>query len=128
MPCSRIREQAIFYEHNRVSNAGLERALELKLKELLSSVSWLDVSRIEPVEATRPDPGYDIKAVLPLVSGNTTLVVECKRELRPSLFKAFVEQKRSRLKQLKSVVPVLAMPFCLTTHRRTLCAARMGMV
>lgn len=102
------------------NNADLERALASKLKELLGSVSWLNVSHIEPVSRRRPDPGYDIDAVLRLASGNARLAVECKREMRPSLFKAFVEQKGSRLKQLKSVVPVLAMP-SVSPRIRELC-------
>lgn len=92
------------------TNSGLELALTSKLKELLGSIQWLRNWEVKPVGG-RSDMGYDIEAILPLPAGNVVLVVECKRELRPSTFHAFAQQKVSLLRRLKSAVPVLAMPF-----------------
>lgn len=92
------------------TNAGMEQALASKLRELLSTIPWLHDWQIKRV-AGSPDPGYDIEAILPFPSGNTTLAVECKRELRPSTFHAWSQQRSSRFRHVKSVIPVLAMPF-----------------
>jgi hypothetical protein len=99
-----------FVNMNLSSNAGLEQALASKLKELLSTIPWLHDWQIKRVGG-KSDPGYDLEAVLPLPSGKTTLAVECKKELRPSTFHAWAQQKSSRLRHLKSAVPILAMPF-----------------
>lgn len=109
--CSRIREQTLLREHmSIVSNSGLEEVLASKLKELLGAIPWLHDSRIKRVGGSS-DPGYDIEAVLTLPSGKTTLAIECKKELRPSTFHTWALQKSSQVRHLKSIVPVLAMPF-----------------
>jgi hypothetical protein len=92
------------------TNSGVELALTSKLKELLGSIQWLRNWQVKRV-GSRSDVGFDIEATLPLSAGNVVLAVECKRELRPSTFHAFTQQKVPLLRRLKSAVPVLAMPF-----------------
>jgi hypothetical protein len=91
------------------SPAEMEQALAAKLKELLSQVEWLHEAR---VEVASPVTGFDLLATLPLADGsNAALCVECKSELRPSMFRQLVDSKFSPAGNPKAAVRVLALPF-----------------
>jgi len=93
-----------------MSAAQLEHALAAKLRELLGQVDWLRSAKVvlHPV----PDAGFDLLATVPLANGKeAALCVECKRELRPNLFRQLVERPDSPLNQTGVVVKVLALPW-----------------
>ncbi|MGH9436309.1 MAG: type IV toxin-antitoxin system AbiEi family antitoxin [Terriglobia bacterium] len=93
------------------SNAlALEQALASKLTEILDSVPWLRKWKVDSVRR-RPDPGYDIEAILSLPKGKVLLAVEAKKELRPSAFHALAQRQLSPIGRPRLVVPTLAMPF-----------------
>lgn len=95
---------------NRLSGPALEKALAEKLKQLLSAVEWLHDWRVEQLEGAS-EAGFDLLATLSLPSGGrAALCVECKRELRPSVFRMIAEKSFSPKGRPKVVVPVLALP------------------
>lgn len=104
-----------------LSGARLEKALAAKLEELLGGVDWLHGWRVEHVgEAS--DAGFDLLATVPLPSGGkAALCVECKRELRPSVFRMVADKTFSPAGRPKVVVPVLALPW-LSPRVAELCA------
>jgi hypothetical protein len=92
------------------SYAELEQALAAKLRELLGQVGWLQGWGVETASGT--DAGFDLLAMLPLPGGGkAALCVECKNELRPSLFRQFADRKFSPVGNPKVVVRVLALPW-----------------
>jgi hypothetical protein len=102
-----------------LSYAELETALASRLRELLGGVEWLH--QIE-VWMARPDAGFDLLAELPLPGGGkAALCVECKSELRPSLFRQFAERKFSPTGNYKAVVRTLALPW-ISPRIAELCA------
>jgi hypothetical protein len=93
-----------------MSAAQLEHALAAKLRELLGQVDWLRSAKV--VLYPVPDAGFDLLATVPLANGKeAALCVECKRELRPNLFRQLVERPDSPLHQPGVVVKVLALPW-----------------
>lgn len=94
-----------------MSNAALEKALESKLREILSGVPWLRGWQVE--RANKPtDAGFDLLATFPLATGGkAALCVECKHELRPSTFRMVADKTFSPRGRPKVIVPVLALPF-----------------
>lgn len=93
-----------------LSPAQLEQALAARLRELLGQVEWLREARVELVSG--PDSGFDLLATLPLANGSkAALCVECKSELRPSLFRQLADRKFSPAGNPKVVVRVLALPW-----------------
>ena len=95
---------------NRLSGPALEQAFAEKLKQLLSAVEWLPNWRVEQLEGIS-EAGFDLLATLPLPGGGkAALCVECKRELRPSVFRMTAEKSFSPRGRAKVVVPVLALP------------------
>src|ERR1044072_7303414 len=95
---------------NRLSSPALEKAFAEKLKQLLSSVEWLPNWQVEQFEGSS-DLGFDLLATLLLPGGGkAALCVECKRELRPSVFRMTAEKSFSPRGRPKVVVPVLALP------------------
>lgn len=93
-----------------LSPVQLEQALAARLRELLGQVEWLREARVELVSG--PDSGFDLLATLPLANGSkAALCVECKSELRPSLFRQLADRKFSPTGNPKVVVPVLALPW-----------------
>lgn len=103
-----------------LSSAELEQALAAKLRELLGKVDWLKGGEVQPVSG--PDAGFDLLAKLPLPGGGkAALCVECKSELRPSLFRQFAERKFSPAGNYKLVVRVLALPW-ISPRIAELCA------
>jgi len=86
-----------------LSGAALEKALAAKLEELLRGVNWLRGWQVEGVGGT-PDAGFDLLAKVPLC-------VECKSELRPSVFRMLADRVFSPAGRPKVVVPVLALPW-----------------
>lgn len=95
---------------NRLSGPALEKAFAEKLKQLLSAVEWLHGWRVDQLERTS-DAGFDLLATLPLPGGGkAALCVECKRELRPSVFGMIAEKSFSPGGRPKVIVPVLALP------------------
>jgi hypothetical protein len=94
-----------------LSAAGLEKALAAKLEELLRGVEWLRGWQIEQV-GKAPDAGFDLLVTVPLPGGGkAALCVECKRELRPSVFRMVADKTFSPAGRPKVVVPVLALPW-----------------
>ena len=94
-----------------LSGAALERSLAAKLEELLRGVDWLRGWQVEHVGGTS-DAGFDLLATVPLPGGEkAALCVECKGELRPSVFRTLAERSFSPAGQPKVVVPVLALPW-----------------
>jgi hypothetical protein len=95
---------------NILTSINLAQASASKLKELLASISWLRKWHVKLIART-PDPGFDLEATLPLPQGKAILAIECKRELRPSDFRALTERKIFLPGRAHPIVPVLAMPF-----------------
>lgn len=93
-----------------MSGAAMERALAAKLEELLAGVGWLRRWRVERMNEG-PDPGFDLLGTVPLPEGGkVALCVECKRELRPSLFRVLAQRHFTPPGRPRVTVPVLAMP------------------
>ncbi len=104
-----------------LSAVGLENALAAKLEELLRGVDWLRGWQIKHV-GDGSDAGFDLLATLPLPGGGkAALCVECKRELRPSVFRMVADKTFSPAGRPKLVVPVLALP-CVSPRVAELCA------
>jgi hypothetical protein len=96
---------------DKMSNIGLEKALAAKLRGLLGTVGWLKNLEVFQVSESA-DAGFDLLLLLPLPGGGKAAVcVECKQELRPSLFRILADKKFSLAGRPKVIVPVLGMPF-----------------
>jgi hypothetical protein len=94
-----------------ISEAALEDAMAAKLRELLGQVDWLRGWKVNHLGGGS-DAGFDLLATLPLPEGGkAALCVECKRELRPSVFRQLAGKVFSPSGRPKVVVPVLALPF-----------------
>ena len=94
-----------------VSAAALEKALADRLRELLGQIGWLRGWEVKP-PGDASDAGFDLLATLPLPNGGKAkLYVECKRELRPSMFRQLAGKTFSPAGRTKVVVPVLALPY-----------------
>ena len=94
-----------------LSGAALERALAAKLEELLRGVDWLRGWQVEHVGGNS-EAGFDLLATVPLPGGGkAALCVECKAELRPSVFRTLADRSFSPAGRPKVVVPVLALPW-----------------
>lgn len=94
----------------RSSGAALEAALAERLRALLGEVAWLKDSEVKVLSGAH-DAGFDLLATLPLpAGGHAALCVECKRELRPSVFRQVAERVFSPAGRPKVIVPVLALP------------------
>jgi hypothetical protein len=94
-----------------LSGAALERALAAKLEELLGGVDWLRGWQVEHV-AGMPEAGFDLLATVPLPGGGkAALSVQCKGELRPSVFRTLADRSISPVGRPKAVVRVLALPW-----------------
>lgn len=92
------------------SPAQLEQVFTAKLRELLDQVGWLREAQVETV--SDPAAGFHLLARLRLPGGGqAALCVECKSELRPSLFAQMVGQNFSPAGNAKLVVRVLALPW-----------------
>lgn len=99
----------LFVNKRPHSITQLEQALAAKLRELLGQVEWLNGSEVKPVA---PPAGFDLLATLPLTDGSrAALCVECKSELRPSLFGQIAGRNFSPSGKFKAVVRVLALPW-----------------
>jgi hypothetical protein len=104
-----------------LSGAALEKALAAKLEELLRGVDWLRGWQVERVDGL-PDAGFDLLATVPLPGGGrAALCVECKGELRPSVFRMLADRVFSPAGRPKVVVPVLALPW-VSSRVAELCA------
>ena len=94
-----------------LSGAALEKALAAKLEELLRGIAWLRGWQIEHVGG-ESDAGFDLLATVPLSGGGkAALCVECKGEMRPSVFRMMADRVFSPIGHPKVVVPVLALPW-----------------
>lgn len=103
--------------------AALEAALADRLRSLLGEVSWLKGATVEPLTGPS-DRGFDLLAKLPLASGGyAALCVECKRELRPSVFRLAADKVFTPGGRPKVIVPVLASP-AVSPRIAELCAER----
>jgi hypothetical protein len=95
----------------RLSGAALEKALAAKLGELLRGVDWLKGWQVEHLGAAS-DAGFDLLATVPLPGGGrAALCVECKAEMRPSVFRMLADRVFSPAGRPRVVVPVLALPW-----------------
>jgi hypothetical protein len=95
-------KQALLY-------SKLEQALEARLREILGSVDWLAGAKVEPAA---PDAGVDLLATVPLPGGGTVvLCVECKSELRPSVFRQWAGKEFKLPGRPLKIAKVLALPF-----------------
>ncbi len=96
---------------NNIAGVALEKALGMKLKEILRDVDWLHGWKVEHV-GKKKDVGFDLLATLPLPrGGQAALCVECKSELRPSVFRMLADRIFAPAGRPKVIVPVLALPF-----------------
>ena len=103
------------------SPEATEAALADRIRQLLEGVPWLKGWQVKqhPSDA---DSRTDLVATLPTAGGRkTVLLVECKRELRPSVFASWTEPPASN--RYESSVRVLGMPF-VSPRLRDLCAAK----
>lgn len=95
----------------RSSRTALEASLAAKLRELLRSAAWLRDAQIGRIDR-KTNEGFDLSATLPLPhGGKATLYVECKAELRPSMFPMLAGKAPPPSGNRKAVVRVLALPF-----------------
>lgn len=93
-----------------IAAAALEAALAERLRALLGEVTWLKDAKVELLSGAA-DAGFDLLATLPLpAGGHAALCVECKRELRPSVFRQVAARVFSPAGRPKVIVPVLALP------------------
>jgi hypothetical protein len=105
-----------------LSDVALEKALAAKLEALLRGVAWLRGWQVQHVGGAADDPGFDLLATVPLPGGGkAALCVECKRELRPSVFQIVAARTFSPAGRPKVVVPVLALPW-VSPRMAELCA------
>ena len=113
---------AISMNSRSLSGVALERALATKLEALLRGVAWLRGWQVQHVGGAADDPGFDLLATVPLPDGGkAALCVECKRELRPSVFPMVAARQFSPAGRPKVVVPVLALPW-VSPRMAELCA------
>lgn len=102
-----------------MTGAALEQALAARLETLLRGVGWLRGWRVSEGAA---NAGYDFMVTLPLPGGGkAALCVECKRELRPSAFRALAGRVFSPAGRPRAVVPMLALPW-MSPRLAELCA------
>jgi len=112
---------AISMNSRSLSGVALEKALAAKLEALLRGVAWLRGWQVQHV-ARAADAEFDLLATLPLPGGGkAALCVECKRELRPSVFRMVADKTFSPAGRPKVVVPVLALPW-VSPRMAELCA------
>lgn len=112
---------ANFVNIKRASGLALENALASRLREILGGVEWLKDWNVEHVGKSS-DAGFDLLASLPLPhGGKAALCVECKQEMRPSIFRMNADKSFSPAGRPKVVVPVLALPF-ISPRVAELCA------
>ncbi len=112
----------LFVNIQRLSGMALERALAVRLEELLGSIDWLHGWRVEHQVSETPIARFDLRTTLPLPNGgNATLYVECKRELHPSAFVMLRNKEFSLSDRRKLMIPVLAMPW-VSERMAELCA------
>ena len=115
-------KQTVIVNISQMSEAGLEAALADRLRRLLGTVAWLKGWQVERRPAGRGAP-VDILATLPLpAGGKAKLLVECRQELRPSLFRTFTEKTSTLSSGSGTCVRVLGMPF-VSPRIRELCVA-----
>ena len=106
---------------NNFTSDPHSQACAVTLENLLRSVPWLP-----PEEMQSQADSSDFLIRLPLPGGGrATLLVKCKRELRPSHFPLLLEQYRAASASLEAagpwIVPVLAMPW-VSPRMAELCA------
>jgi Transcriptional regulator, AbiEi antitoxin, Type IV TA system len=103
---------AVSVNARELTGAALEKALAQRLRELLTSVSWLKGWQIE-IEPMKERLGPDIKATLPLpTGGKVELWVVCKANPRPYqiAYDRTQDQLSSQSKR-QNRIWVLAAPF-----------------
>lgn len=94
-----------------LSNAALKTALTARLEDLLRSVAWLKGWQVRRV-GDNAEAGFDLLATVPMPGGGqAALCVECKRELRPSVFRMRADKTFSPGGRPKVIVPMLALPW-----------------
>ncbi|MFN2375879.1 MAG: hypothetical protein ABR538_05030 [Candidatus Binatia bacterium] len=94
-----------------LSDAALEMTLVTRLEELLGSVAWLKGWQVRRV-GDKAGAEFDLLTTLPMPGGGqAALCVECRKELRPSVFRSRADRTFSPGGRSKVVVPVLAMPW-----------------
>ena len=95
---------------DKMKGAALEEALAAKLREILESVSWLKGWKVEGT-GKEAEKGFDIIATIPKpAGGKARLYIECKSEMRPSLFRMTAEKRLPESQRSGNFIPVLALP------------------
>ena len=93
-----------------MENQQLIAAFASKLREILTSVDWLQGWHVRQVNAPK-DLGYDLLATLPLTGREkAALCVECKQDVRPSMFHNLATRVFALPAQATVALPVLALP------------------
>lgn len=91
------------------SGAGLERGLAVALRKVLDQVDWLRGWEMVETKGGK-EQGWDLLARLPLSDGSKALLsVVCKKDLRPSVFRQFVDRPFPSPGHSKVVVRVLGL-------------------
>lgn len=93
-----------------VSASTLEAALADRLRSLLGEIGWLQDAKVEVLSGPH-DAGFDLLATLPRPDGGlAALCIECKRELRPSVFGQVAARVLSPQSGSQDAIRVLALP------------------
>ncbi len=96
---------------DEVSESSFVRELLASLKSILANVDWLEGRSLES-NARTDDPRWDIVIDLPLPGGDSAvLCVECKKDLRPSVFPSISGRTYPSEKSFAFTVRLLAMPW-----------------
>ncbi len=92
------------------SKIGLVEAVKSRIEEILRGVSWLKGWKILDI-SPREDSGADLRVAMPLPQGGEAdLYIQCKAELRPSVFLQLAERTRIPTGRRNMGVRVLALP------------------
>ena len=115
--CSRNNYCSRQHEHGRNVNTRskaettLERRCAAELERVFQGVTWLRGWSVQPA-ARSSDPGFDLLAtVLRPQGGKAALLVQCKRDFRPSAFLNLNQQAAAWSTRHASMVRVLALPW-----------------
>ncbi|MFM7846119.1 MAG: hypothetical protein ACKPEY_18070, partial [Planctomycetota bacterium] len=92
------------------SETAIAQALSAKLRELLEQVAWLRRVRVVKGDG-KGAVGHNFQVILSLASGvGIKLFVECRRELRPSDFRLWVDKHQTSAGRKTEPVRVLGLP------------------
>ncbi|MEI7437272.1 MAG: type IV toxin-antitoxin system AbiEi family antitoxin [bacterium] len=102
-----------------LSRARIEKALADSLRKLLDQVGWLHPWKLESIPAGQ---SFDFRVRLSMGDrGTAVLFVECRNELRPSMFRQLLDRPLPPRGAVKTVVQVLGLP-SVSPRMAELCA------